>query len=49
VAPTLEQKVATLQCPRREQQTLDSLRSCCAIAWIDRGDWVASGRRQQLA
>jgi hypothetical protein len=49
MASALEEKVATLQRAGGEQQALDSLGCCCAIARIDRGGGVASGRRQRLA
>jgi hypothetical protein len=45
VASTLQQEVAALQRASCEQQTLDSLRCCCAIARIDRSGGVARGWR----
>jgi hypothetical protein len=49
MASTFQEEVATLQRAGREQQALDSLGCCCAIARIDWGGGVAGGRRQRLA
>jgi hypothetical protein len=45
MASTLQQEVAALQRASCEQETLDSLRCCCAITRINRGGGVAGGRR----